>query len=124
MSLLWIQPLAMILGIIMLSAIGYVTLSTGQRPFQAINQHVNPVLGWGWALASLMANIVWCMPQFSLAGGVVQQNLLPELLGQDYVVSPFWDKVGISAVILVITLAGFIRYRREQHQSLGGYWLP
>ena len=31
-SLMWLQPLAMILGIIMLSAIGYVTMSTGERP--------------------------------------------------------------------------------------------
>jgi len=72
----------MVLGIIMLSAIGYVTLSTGDRPFKVINEHVNPVLGWGWALATLMANIVWCMPQFSLANGVFQQNSLPEIVGQ------------------------------------------
>ena len=31
-SLMWVQPFAMILGVIMLSAIGYVTLSTGERP--------------------------------------------------------------------------------------------
>ena len=35
----------MIFGIIMLSVIGYVTLSTGKKPFQAINEHINPVLG-------------------------------------------------------------------------------
>src|SRR5690606_26034557 len=39
--LMWLQPLAMVLGIVMLSAIGYVTLSTGERPFQAINNHIN-----------------------------------------------------------------------------------
>jgi len=44
---LWLQPLMMILGVIMLSAIAYVTLSTGERPFGAINRHINPVLGWG-----------------------------------------------------------------------------
>jgi len=103
MSLLWLQPLAMILGIIMLSAIGYVTLSTGKRPFQAINEHVNPVLGWGWALATLMANIVWALPQFALASGVMQQNLIPEVLGRSDVISPFADKVVIAGVILVIT---------------------
>ena len=42
-------------------AIGYVTLSTGERPFKAINTHVNPVLGWGWAIATLMANCVWSL---------------------------------------------------------------
>jgi hypothetical protein len=65
----------MILGIIMLSAIAYVTLSTGEKPFQAINKHVNPVLGWGWLTAAMIANLVWAMPQFSLGTGAIQQNL-------------------------------------------------
>ncbi len=81
LEVLWIQPFAMILGVIMLSAIGYVTLSTGKRPFRAINEHVSPVLGWGWIIATLMANCVWALPQFSLATGAAQQNLLPGLLG-------------------------------------------
>ncbi|NIP84402.1 MAG: hypothetical protein GTO03_02120, partial [Planctomycetales bacterium] len=80
-ELLWVQPLAMLLGIVMLSAIGYVTLSTGDRPFRAINQHVSPVLGWGWALAVAAANVVWCLPQYALANGVLSQNLLPGILG-------------------------------------------
>ncbi len=80
-ALLWAQPVAMILGVIMLSAIGYVTLSTGERPFQAINRHVNPVLGWGWAIATLMANLVWALPQFSLGAAALRQNLVPDLLG-------------------------------------------
>ncbi|MGI9244128.1 MAG: divalent metal cation transporter, partial [Verrucomicrobiales bacterium] len=55
---MWVQPFAMVLGIIMLSAIAYVTLSTGERPFVAINQHVSPVLGWGWLIATMVANMV------------------------------------------------------------------
>ncbi len=31
-NMMWLQPLAMILGVIMLSAIAYVTLTTGERP--------------------------------------------------------------------------------------------
>ncbi len=76
-SMLWLQPLAMVLGIVMLSAIAYVTLSTGEKPFGAINRHVNPVLGWGWLVAATMANLVWAMPQFSLGTAAIQQNLLP-----------------------------------------------
>ena len=81
-SLLWLQVVAMAFGVVMLGAIGYVTLSTGERPFGLINKHVNPVLGWAWALATLAANIVWCLPQFSLANAAVQQNLAPALEGQ------------------------------------------
>ncbi len=73
---LWLQMIAMILGVVMLSAIAYVTLSTGERPFRAINRHISPVLGWGWALATLAANVVWCLPQFSLGTAAIQQNLL------------------------------------------------
>ncbi len=76
-GLTWLQPLAMICGVIMLSAIAYVTLSTGNRPFGMINSHLSPVLGWAWLIATVMANIVWCMPQFNLARAAIQQNLIP-----------------------------------------------
>jgi len=82
-SLLWLQPVAMIIGVIMLSAIAYVTLSTGERPFQAINKHVSPVLGWGWLVATLMANCVWSLPQFALAAKAFRQNLMPSVFGPE-----------------------------------------
>ncbi len=74
-DMMWLQPLMMIFGVVMLSAISYVTLSTGERPFHALNNHVNPVLGWGWLIASMMAILVWAMPQFSLGTAALQQNL-------------------------------------------------
>ena len=77
--MMWLQPIAMILGVIMLSAISYVTLSTGERPFRAINRHVSPLLGWGWLIATIMANIVWCLPQFALGTAAILQNLAPGL---------------------------------------------
>ncbi|HBL45698.1 divalent metal cation transporter [Gimesia sp.] len=78
--LMWLQPVAMIMGVIMLSAIGYVALSTKERPFASINTHISPVLGWGWAIATLMANLVWCMPQYALGTAALQQNLAPEMM--------------------------------------------
>ncbi len=82
-SFMWLQPLAMILGIIMLSAIAYVTLSTGKRPLRGINEHVSPILGWGWLLASMMANLVWSLPQFALGTAALRQNLLPGVIGPE-----------------------------------------
>ncbi len=101
-GLMWLQPLAMIMGIIMLSAIAYVSLSTGERPFHAINKHVNPVLGWGWAIASMMANFVWCMPQFALGTAAIQQNLMPGVFGEG-AMDPFISKVIIVAIMFVCT---------------------
>ena len=100
-SLLWLQPVAMIIGIIMLSAISYVTLSTGERPFQAIKSHVNPVLGWGWILATLMANCVWALPQFNLACGGIMQNLMPETFKD---MNPHDAKVYIVSAIAVLCI--------------------
>ncbi|MBF0198765.1 MAG: divalent metal cation transporter [Planctomycetes bacterium] len=76
-ELLWVQLVAMILGVVMLSAIAYVTLSTESSPFLGIRRHVNPVLAWGWLAASLMANMVWVLPQYSLAYSALTDNLLP-----------------------------------------------
>lgn len=119
---LWLQPLMMILGVVMLSAIAYVTLSTGQRPFDAINTHVSPVLGWGWLLAALMANLVWAMPQFSLGTAALQQNLLPGMLGGEsgkflcvlglFVVASvvvwFYDSAGMGMKIFDWTLKAMV----------------
>ena len=104
-ALLWTQPVAMILGVIMLSAISYVTLSTGERPFEAINRHVNPVLGWGWAIATLMANLVWSLPQFSLGAAALRQNLLPGVLGTEAmpdVAGNWWPAARILLVCIVV----------------------
>ena len=98
-NLMWLQPLAMICGIIMLSAIAYVTLSTGQRPFGVINKGLSPLLGWSWLIAVILANIVWCLPQFNLGRAAVQQNLLPSL-GESAV-----STAGICWVLFIVAFA-------------------
>lgn len=68
---LWVQPLAMMTGIVMLMAISHLTLSTRQRPFEFVCRYAHPALAWGWGLASLLASIVWSFPQFSLSESVL-----------------------------------------------------
>lgn len=101
-AMLWLQPFAMLLGIIMMSAIAYVTLSMGKRPLRAINAEISPVLGWGWLLASMLANIVWSMPQFALATAAIGQNLFEPLFkGCD----EFTVKLIIAPIILALTIS-------------------
>jgi len=100
-TFLWLQPLYMILGIVMLSAIAYVTLSTGQRPLRMINSHVSPVLGWAWLFATMAANLVWSMPQFTLATRAIQQNLLPNLVGPQVLPDP-WGRIVVVCFLLGI----------------------
>ena len=105
-SMLWLQPFAMLMGIVMMSAIAYVTMSTGERPLAAINRHVNPVLGWSWAAAAMAANIVWSPPQYSLSFAVVEQNLFPGVFTGD---GPLADgdtgKWLVAIICLVIATA-------------------
>ena len=74
---MWVQLVAMIMGVTMLCAIAYVTLSTGESPFKNLKNKINPVLAWGWLIASLMANLVWVLPQYSLAYAALSQNIAP-----------------------------------------------
>jgi Mn2+/Fe2+ NRAMP family transporter len=109
-SFMWLQPLAMILGVIMLSAIAYVTLSTGDRPLRGINEHVSPVLGWGWLIASMMANLVWSLPQFALGTAALRQNLLPGLIGPDSGMGEIQGKMIAGGAFLAICLGVTMTY--------------
>ena len=105
-DLLWIQPLAMVLGVIMLAAIGYVSLSTGERPLRSINRSISPVLGWAWLIAVLIANHVWCLPQYTLAEAAVQQNLLPSLRHDGAGLDPAW-LIGVVVFLFTATIVVF-----------------
>jgi hypothetical protein len=97
----------MILGIIMLGAIAYVTLSIRERPLKAINEHVSPVLGWSWLLASMAANLVWSMPQYVLGTRALQQNLSPNILGA---IPDPWGKIICVSFILAICITATMFY--------------
>lgn len=98
-SLLWVQLVAIICGVVMLSAISYITLSTGKRPYAAMNEYINPVLGTAWVTATILANMIFILPQFSLAYDALQTNLLPSKIdgSQD-------SQLVVSGVILVLAV--------------------
>jgi len=102
---MWVQPLAMILGVVMLSAITYVTLSSEEPPLRAINHHVSPILGWGWLIASMMANVVWSLPQYAISAGALQQNLFPQFFGWGAEIGVFGSVKGGTAAAAIIVLA-------------------
>lgn len=79
-KMLWVQPLAMILGIIMLSALSHQTLSKKTRPFYAMKSFVHPALAWAWAISALLATIIWHFPQYALAAGM-SEDIIKVLTG-------------------------------------------
>jgi Mn2+/Fe2+ NRAMP family transporter len=74
-SLMWLQPLAMLCGVIMLMALSHVTLDKGDYPFETVKRTISPLLAWGWLVATVIANVVFCTAQSALGVATVQQNL-------------------------------------------------
>jgi Mn2+/Fe2+ NRAMP family transporter len=72
---LWIQPVSMLIGCIMLFALSYQTLSTGERPFDAFKNHISPFLAWLWAIAALGSSIIWGFSHYPLSAGMLEEAI-------------------------------------------------
>ena len=70
-ALLWVAPFGMAMGIVMLAAVSWQTLSTGRRPWPAMREHAGPFFAWAWAIGALVSSIVWQFPQYALASAVL-----------------------------------------------------
>lgn len=103
-QLLWVQPVAMLIGIVMLAALAHQTLCTGTRPFQAMKTFVHPAVAWAWALCTIAATMIWHFSQYSLVAGMSLD--LMQAFGGFQLESGSWPQtavlLAIAAVILVI----------------------
>jgi manganese transport protein len=70
-QLLWVAPISMLLGVIMMSAVAHQTLSTGLRPFPAMRRYAGPVFAWGFAAGAVISSIIWHFAQYSLGAAVI-----------------------------------------------------
>ena len=100
-GMLWVQLVAILIGVVMLSAISYVTLSSGERPYAAMNKHINPVLGAAWITATIIANMVFILSQFSLCFDSLQL-LMPKLDGEDNTKLIVSGIIGAIALVIVL----------------------
>ncbi|HOW86868.1 MAG TPA: divalent metal cation transporter [Candidatus Aminicenantes bacterium] len=69
-DLLWVQPVAMFLGVVVFAAIGHQALVTQARPYDVFRATLHPVLAYAWAGVVLLASIIWQFPQYALATSV------------------------------------------------------
>jgi manganese transport protein len=68
--LLWVQPAAMFLGVVMFAAIGHQLLITRARPYDVFWKKLHPVVAMLWGFNVLLASVVWQFPQYSLGTAV------------------------------------------------------
>jgi len=99
-QLLWVQPLAMLLGVFMLGALGNVTLTRGERPYQSFSRELAPWVAFLWALGAIVASVIWHFPQYGLVGGASWD--LAQLAGADSDSSllQYLVKFGAGVIIL------------------------
>ena len=71
-DLLWVQPVAMFLGVVMFAAIGHQTLVTQARPYDVFRKTLHPALAFAWGTVVLVASIIWQFPQYALATSVTR----------------------------------------------------
>jgi len=102
-ALIWVQPLGMLLGVVMFSAIAYQTLSTGVRPFDAMRRYVHPALAWAWALGALASTVFWHFAQYSCGGTVCAD--LAEFAGWTGAAQNVGARVLFGVLILAVSIA-------------------
>ena len=71
-DLLWVQPVAMFLGVVVFAAIGHQALVTQARPYDAFRRELHPGLAVAWGAVVLAASIIWQFPQYALAVDVAR----------------------------------------------------
>lgn len=112
-DLLWVQPIAMGLGILMMMAMSYQALSTGMRPLAAMKKFIHPSVAYIWVAAALLATLIWHFPQYALAAGMTE-DMITVATGW----KPATDAgrnvllLGIGAGVLVIATACVWNYAR------------
>jgi manganese transport protein len=102
-ELLWVAPVGMLVGVMMMAAIAHQTLSTGMRPLPAIARHAGRPIAYGFAVAALLASVIWHFPQYNLAASALSGLL--EIGGAGQV-----PKLGSSFVVLVCAVALALLY--------------
>ncbi len=68
-ELLWVQPIAMFLGVFMMAALGNIVLTKGERGFEIVKRELHPSIAFFWALATIVSTIIWHFGQYALLGG-------------------------------------------------------
>jgi manganese transport protein len=109
-DLLWIQPVAMFLGVVMFAAIGHQVVTTQARPYDVFRKKLHPSLAYAWGGVVFVASIIWQFPQYALATSVSRDIL--DVAGLDVPRAP------IALVLLVAATALCWSYGRGSRRGV------
>lgn len=108
-DLLWVQPVAMFLGVCMLGALGNVVLTTGERPYPAVSREIHVTIAFLWALGTIVASVIWHFPQYGLAAGAARDlasmaGVVVEKEGGSLTAHGLIVSIGVGLAILGLNL--------------------
>jgi len=109
-ELLWVQPVAMFLGVVMFAAIGHQLLTTQARPYDVFRKKLHPVLAVSWGAVVLLASIIFQFPQYSLGVSVTRDIF--NVVGLDI------PKAPIALALLAAATALCWSYGRGSRRSV------
>lgn len=93
-KLLWVQPVAMFLGIVMFAAIGHQVLVTKARPYDVFKKKLHPTMALLWSFNVFLASVMWQFPQYSLGTDVFKD--ITDVLG-----------ISVPKIFLALVLLAF-----------------
>ena len=69
-----------------------------------VNKQISPLLGYGWAIGSLLACLVFAWPQFALGVAAVTQNITvahgPVSLAEEVIITAVFFAVAMAMVVM------------------------
>ncbi|MDR2438317.1 MAG: divalent metal cation transporter [Planctomycetaceae bacterium] len=112
-KLLWVQPLAMFLGVMMFAAVSNIVLTRkSERPYWGFMREMKSI--WSplviivflWALGTVMSSVIWHFPQYTLAAGaarsIVKQFLPEAALDREVEIQKIDTKTNLPVTVKVI----------------------
>lgn len=72
-DLLWVNPVAMLIGFIVLSGAAYFALSSEKSPFHRFRTELSPALAYAWGIGALLASVIWHLPQYAVAYAAIRE---------------------------------------------------
>ncbi len=103
-DLLWVNPISMLMGVLVLTGAAYFALSSEKSPFQRFKTELHPAVAYAWGIGSLLASVIWHLPQYGMSYALIR-----ELGGFEAGVG---SQVVVGAVILVVSLVLTWQYRQ------------
>ena len=120
-ELLWVQPVAMLIGCIMLFALSHQTLHTQEKPFESMKKHVNKPIAWGWAIAAFASSLIWGFAHYPLSAAMLEEIIVVSTgFSVDKESGTARDMYLLLLAVIIWAGVAFTAWKYGDHDAEGG----